>query len=374
MKNKIKANLPILRYMLMPIMYLIFSCILAGSILYIAYIRADTLYRTSKYKLINYSVDYFMYLKSLLNGDLIYVIIFLIISMCIYIALSYKKSKNIISLIENVDKMANGSINNTIDLNTSGNIKKLANNINNIVTQLRNITIEERKAQQTKTDLITNVSHDLRTPLTSIIGYLSIIEDDKYKDEVKLRYYTSIAYEKSKMLNVLINDLFDLTKMQNNTMTLNPTRIDLVELLGQIASQFEYMFENENVKCRLNFSQDKLIIQADPIKLVRAFENLITNAIKYGKDGNYIDIVTKRKDNMAIVKIINYGEPIPTIDLPYIFDRLYRVEKSRNRNDGGSGLGLAITKNIIEMHDGNISVSSDYDCTVFEVQLNLNNI
>jgi signal transduction histidine kinase len=270
--------------------------------------------------------------------------------------------------------MANGNINNTIDLNASGNIKKLANNINNIVTQLRNITIEERKAQQTKADLITNVSHDLRTPLTSIIGYLSIIEDDKYKDEVKLRYYTSIAYEKSKMLNVLINDLFDLTKMQNNTMTLNLTQIDLVELLGQIVSQFEYMFENENVKCRLNFSQDKLIIKADPIKLVRAFENLITNAIKYGKDGNYIDIVTKRKDNMAIVKIINYGEPIPTIDLPYIFDRLYRVEKSRNRNDGGSGLGLAITKNIIEMHDGNIYVSSDYDCTVFEVQLSLNDI
>lgn len=366
--------MPILRYMFTPIMYIIFSCTLSGSILYIAYIIADTLYRKSKYSLINYLVDYFMYLKNLLNGDSIYVIIFLIISMCIYIILSYKKSKNIISLIENVDKMANGNINNTIDLNASGNIKKLANNINNIVTQLRNITIEERKAQQTKADLITNVSHDLRTPLTSIIGYLSIIEDDKYKDEVKLRYYTSIAYEKSKMLNVLINDLFDLTKMQNNTMTLNLTQIDLVELLGQIVSQFEYMFENENVKCRLNFSQDKLIIKADPIKLVRAFENLITNAIKYGKDGNYIDIVTKRKDNMAIVKIINYGEPIPTIDLPYIFDRLYRVEKSRNRNDGGSGLGLAITKNIIEMHDGNIYVSSDYDCTVFDVRLNLNNI
>ena len=198
--------MPILRYMFTPIMYIIFSCTLSGSILYIAYIIADTLYRKSKYSLINYLVDYFMYLKNLLNGDSIYVIIFLIISICIYIILSYKKSKNIISLIENVDKMANGNINNTIDLNASGNIKKLANNINNIVTQLRNITIEERKAQQTKADLITNVSHDLRTPLTSIIGYLSIIEDDKYKDEVKLRYYTSIAYEKAKTLNVLIND------------------------------------------------------------------------------------------------------------------------------------------------------------------------
>lgn len=359
--------------MFMPIIYLLFSCSLAAGLLYALYITADNLYRTSRYNFITYSVGYFMYLKRLLHGDLIYVIIFTIISLCIYAAISYKKSKNMISLIENVEEMANGNLNNVIDLDDSGNIKKLANNINDIVTQLRNITIEERKAQQTKTDLITNVSHDLRTPLTSIIGYLSIIEDDKYKDEVQLRYYTNIAYEKAQTLNLLINDLFDLTKMQNHTMTLNTIQIDLVELLGQITAQSEYIFKNENVECRTKFSDDKLIVQADAIKLVRAFENLITNAIKYGKDGRYIDITTEKIDDMAIIKIINYGEPIPAIDLPHIFDRFYRVEKSRNRNDGGSGLGLAITKNIIELHEGNISVSSDYDCTIFEVQLKLDN-
>lgn len=373
MKNKINASLSILINMFMPIIYLLFSCSLAAGLLYVLYITADNLYRTSRYNFITYSVGYFMYLKRLLHGDLIYVIIFTIISLCIYAAISYKKSKNMISLIENVEEMANGNLNNVIDLDDSGNIKKLANNINDIVTQLRNITIEERKAQQTKTDLITNVSHDLRTPLTSIIGYLSIIEDDKYKDEVQLRYYTNIAYEKAQTLNLLINDLFDLTKMQNHTMTLNTIQIDLVELLGQITAQSEYIFKNENVECRTKFSDDKLIVQADAIKLVRAFENLITNAIKYGKDGRYIDITTEKIDDMAIIKIINYGEPIPAIDLPHIFDRFYRVEKSRNRNDGGSGLGLAITKNIIELHEGNISVSSDYDCTIFEVQLKLDN-
>lgn len=374
MKNKINASLSILINMFMPIIYLLFSCSLAAGLLYVLYITADNLYRTSRYNFITYSVGYFMYLKRLLHGDLIYVIIFTIISLCIYAAISYKKSKNMISLIENVEEMANGNLNNVIDLDDSGNIKKLANNINDIVTQLRNITIEERKAQQTKTDLITNVSHDLRTPLTSIIGYLSIIEDDKYKDEVQLRYYTNIAYEKAQTLNLLINDLFDLTKMQNHAMTLNTIQIDLVELLGQITAQSEYIFKNENVECRTKFSDDKLIVQADAIKLVRAFENLITNAIKYGKDGRYIDITTEKIDDMAIIKIINYGEPIPAIDLPHIFDRFYRVEKSRNRNDGGSGLGLAITKNIIELHEGNISVSSDYDCTIFEVQLKLDSI
>lgn len=373
MKNKLSYNSRIYKYMFQPIFDLLISCILSGVLLYTLRAIIDKLYRTSRYDLINYIVDYFMYLKHNSPGELVYTVLFIVVTTSIYILITYKKSKNIVSLIESVEIMANGNLEHVIDVNDSGNIKSLADNINNIVSQLRNITIEERMAQQTKTDLITNVSHDLRTPLTSIIGYLSLIEDDKYKDEVQLRYYTSIAYEKSNTLKILIDDLFDLTKMQNNTMKLNKVKINLVELIGQIVSHFEYQFKEAHMECRLNFSEDRCIIEADPIKLVRAFENLITNAMKYGKDGYYIDIVTEKKGEMAIVKVINYGEPIPILDLPHIFDRFYRVEKSRNRNDGGSGLGLAITKNIIEIHGGEISVTSDSNETVFEVKLPLIN-
>ncbi|SCI79010.1 Alkaline phosphatase synthesis sensor protein phoR [uncultured Clostridium sp.] len=373
MKNKLSYNSRIYKYMFQPIFDLLISCILSGVLLYTLRAIVDKLYRTSRYDLINYIVDYFMYLKHNSPGELVYTVLFIVVTTSIYILITYKKSKNIVSLIESVEIMANGNLEHVIDVNDSGNIKRLADNINNIVSQLRNITIEERMAQQTKTDLITNVSHDLRTPLTSIIGYLSLIEDDKYKDEVQLRYYTSIAYEKSNTLKILIDDLFDLTKMQNNTMKLNKVKINLVELIGQIVSHFEYQFKEAHMEGRLNFSEDRCIIEADPIKLVRAFENLITNAMKYGKDGYYIDIVTEKKGEMAIVKVINYGEPIPVLDLPHIFDRFYRVEKSRNRNDGGSGLGLAITKNIIEIHDGEISVTSDNNETVFEVKIPLIN-
>ena len=373
MKNKLSYNSRIYKYMFQPIFDLLISCILSGVLLYTLRAIIDKLYRTSRYDLINYIVDYFMYLKHNSPGELVYTVLFIVVTTSIYILITYKKSKNIVSLIESVEIMANGNLEHVIDVNDSGNIKRLADNINNIVSQLRNITIEERMAQQTKTDLITNVSHDLRTPLTSIIGYLSLIEDDKYKDEVQLRYYTSIAYEKSNTLKILIDDLFDLTKMQNNTMKLNKVKINLVELIGQIVSHFEYQFKEAHMEGRLNFSEDRCIIEADPIKLVRAFENLITNAMKYGKDGYYIDIVTEKKGEMAIVKVINYGEPIPVLDLPHIFDRFYRVEKSRNRNDGGSGLGLAITKNIIEIHGGEISVTSDSNETVFEVKIPLIN-
>lgn len=373
MKNKLSYNSRIYKYMFQPIFDLLISCILSGVLLYTLRAIIDKLYRTSRYDLINYIVDYFMYLKHNSPGELVYTVLFIVVTTSIYILITYKKSKNIVSLIESVEIMANGNLEHVIDVNDSGNIKSLADNINNIVSQLRNITIEERMAQQTKTDLITNVSHDLRTPLTSIIGYLSLIEDDKYKDEVQLRYYTSIAYEKSNTLKILIDDLFDLTKIQNNTMKLNKVKINLVELIGQIVSHFEYQFKEAHMEGRLNFSEDRCIIEADPIKLVRAFENLITNAMKYGKDGYYIDIVTEKKGEMAIVKVINYGEPIPILDLPHIFDRFYRVEKSRNRNDGGSGLGLAITKNIIEIHGGEISVTSDNNETVFEVKIPLIN-
>ncbi len=220
-----------------------------------------------------------------------------------------------------------------------------------------------------KTDLITNVSHDLRTPLTSIIGYLNLIEEGKYKDEVELMYYVDIAYDKSLNLNILINDLFELTKMQNRTINFDKVELNLVELIGQLVSQFEIQFKQANMRCRIDFSVEKLMINADPIKLVRAFENLITNAMRYGKEGYYVDIKVFTEDEMAVVQMINYGEPIPVVDLPHIFDRFYRVEKSRNTFKGGSGLGLAITKNIIEAHDGIICATSDNESTIFEVKI-----
>ncbi|MGL4106745.1 sensor histidine kinase [Clostridium sp. LP20] len=286
-------------------------------------------------------------------------------------AITYKSNKSLVTIIEETEIISNGNLDKLIDIEATGDMRSLADNINNISTQLKGIMIEERKAQKTKNDLITNVSHDLRTPLTSIIGYLELIDADKYKDEVELRYYTDIAYQKAKDLSLLINDLFELTKMQNSAITLEKLQINLVDLLGQLVVYFKNEFEKANMEARINFSEDKLIVYADGRKLGRAFENLLSNSIKYGKDGPYVDIITRVEDSMAVVEIVNYGEPIPEIDLPYIFDRFYRVEKSRNRDIGGTGLGLAITKNIIELHNGSISADSDYSKTTFEVRLPL---
>lgn len=365
MKNKRRT----FKYIIRSFFEFIISGLLSIYIYYTLYSSLYNLYMSFRYPLLNRIMIAFLDIKNNYLGDIIYGVIGMLIFLFIYSLITYRKYNNVSLLVDNVEEMSKGNLDKKIEMKSRGDINQVAQNINNIVEQLKNITVEERKAQQTKTDLITNVSHDLRTPLTSIIGYLNLIEEGKYKDEVELMYYVDIAYDKSLNLNVLIDDLFELTKMQNRTINFNKTELNLVELVGQLVSQFEVQFRQGNMKSRIEFLDEKLMINADPIKLVRAFENLITNAIRYGKDGYYVDIKVFTEGKMAVVQIINYGDPIPIVDLPHIFDRFYRVEKSRNTFQGGSGLGLAITKNIIEAHDGSIEARSNNESTVFEIKI-----
>ena len=188
-----------------------FEFILSGLLSIIMYWLLFTwsydLYNSFRYPTFNQIIRLFMTIKNNYFGDAIYTVIGALMFLSIYSLITYKKYKNISLLVDNVEEMSKGDLDKKIEVKSRGDINQVAENINNIVEQLKNITVEERKAQQTKTDLITNVSHDLRTPLTSIIGYLNLIEEGKYKDEVELMYYVDIAYDKSLNLNILINDL-----------------------------------------------------------------------------------------------------------------------------------------------------------------------
>ena len=368
MKNK-KA----LYYAILPIAYFISSLTCVSITFVVLKIILDIYYRyNSQYggTLID-AIKFFMLFKaqSGLDRNLNYVII-AICTLIVYYLFMRKTYVGLAKIVNATNQMAAGDLDKVIEIDCKGDTKKLGDNINIISSLLKDVTIQERKAQQTKADLITNVSHDLRTPLTSIKGYLGLINGDNYRDEVQLRYYVDIAYEKSKELEVLINDMFELTKVQNNSITLDKIDIDLVELLNQIIFQFGYQFESEKIKERSFFSEDKLIISADPNKLVRAFQNLINNGIKYGT-GEFLDIYAYKKNDYAVVDVISYGNPIPAVELPYIFDKFYRVDKSRNKNDGGSGLGLAITKSIVSLHGGIITAQSDGEKTIFKVMLPL---
>jgi len=272
-------------------------------------------------------------------------------------------------IADNVSKIAAGNFHHKVPVEQIGELGDMAANINRFVDQLNTAMAEERKAEQTKNELITNVSHDLRTPLTSITGYLGLIEQDRYRDEVELRYYVSLAYEESERMSQLIQDLFEYTRLRNNEMKIHLAKINLVEMLHQMSEQFRHHMEQEGIEMRMAFPETQLAVMADGNKLRRVFENLVTNAIKYGQDGKFLDITGRKEQGIVTIEIINYGEPIPQSALPHIFERFYRVEKSRATDRGGSGLGLAIAKQIVEVHGGVIEATSSPERTVFSIRM-----
>lgn len=272
-------------------------------------------------------------------------------------------------IIGDVTEIAKGDFSREIVVKPIDDLGELAEQINRIVVKSKTAIAEERIAEQTKNELITNVSHDLRTPLTSIIGYLGVIDQDRYRDEIELRYYISIAYEKAQRLKHLIDDLFEYSRLNTKELRIVKQPIDIVELLGQLAIEFRLQLQQADMECVTSFPNGKLMVHADGNKLVRVFENLIANAIDYGIDGKRIELRAYEDNHEIVVEVVNYGESIPSFDLPYVFDRFYRVEKSRTEKSGGSGLGLAISKEIVEIHGGKIAVSSNEENTTFTVRL-----
>ncbi|CAM3682196.1 sensor histidine kinase [Marinicrinis lubricantis] len=291
---------------------------------------------------------------------------------CFYvIVLSSRYVKYLMQITSAVQEMSKGRLDIRIPIKTKDELGRLADHINGMAWHLKSSMEEERGAVQAKNELITNVSHDLRTPLTSVVGYLELIHSDGYRDEIELRHYVQIAFEKSKRLERLVNDLFEYTRVSYGKLQLRRDRLNLVELLGQLAAEYSFSLQQSEMEMVLNFNEDHLIVSGDGDQLMRVFENLISNGINYGKEGKKIVLTAYRSSNQAIVQVANYGPPIPIQDLPHIFDRFYRVEKSRSTATGGTGLGLAISKSIIELHDGTIEVRSSVQETCFEVKLPL---
>ncbi|MGG1635573.1 sensor histidine kinase [Paenibacillus sp. NRS-1760] len=313
----------------------------------------------------------YQFIDSRFDRQLVYGAAGIVMSLFYYIILQWSLFHYLGQMNKTVRRIADG----TYDMDYKIEVRKrnifgpMAANMNSLAGRLHHALVEERKAEQTKNELITNVSHDLRTPLTSVLGYLGLIEQDRYRDEVELRHYVQIAYEKSMRLNVLINDLFEYTRMRHDTTALKVTNFNLIEMLGQLLVQFRLPLEEAGMQSKLVTDKTSVMIKGDAAKLVRVFENLIVNAMNYGRDGKQVVVTVHLEGSAAVVEVINFGEPIPMMDIPHIFERFYRVDKSRTQWSGGSGLGLAIAKGIVEKHEGTISVTSDSEQTAFRITL-----
>ncbi len=278
-----------------------------------------------------------------------------------------QKEVHLQQLFTDVLSVARGSKDNITTKERS--FMNVADAVNTIVQNAQQAMEDERHMEQTKNELITNVSHDMRTPLTSIIGYLSIIEEDKYRDEVELRRYTQIVFEKALQMDKLIHELFEYTRMQDRNYSIERHDVNLQEMISQLLIHHALLIDSSGMIIREENKTTEALIKGDGEKLARMFDNLLINAIKHGQDGTYIDIRMESDKAAVVLSITNYGEPIPTIDLPYLFDRFYRADKARTHPGTGSGLGLAIVKSIVELHGGTIDVTSSYEGTTFTIHL-----
>lgn len=228
----------------------------------------------------------------------------------------------------------------------------------------------ERNAERQKNELITNVAHDLRTPLTTIVGYLELIKDDTALSKEDVHKYSGIAYEKSIRLQEMMDDLFEFTKLDNADIKLNKSMINLSGLIIQMTDEFYPSFKDCNITPIVDLPEENIYVQGDGQLLARVFDNLISNALKYGYHNTDLKIEVSGDEKYATVKVINHGDTIAPEDIPLLFNKFYRTDSSRNSKTGGTGLGLAITKNIVDLHHGDISVTSDDQITTFIVKFN----
>lgn len=263
-----------------------------------------------------------------------------------------KKMRYVEEVSHGLIEISKGNLDHRINIWGEDEVSSLANNINFMAQQLKKRIENERKAERTKSELITNVSHDLRTPLTSIKGYLGLIKENKYKGQEQLADFVTIAYNKTEKLEVLISDLFEYTKLSGSGVGVDKQNIALNGLLDQLIDELSPISEENNLIITEQFINEKVIVNIDPAKTVRVFENLLMNAIRYSLKPGQIKVILTKERDVAVVSIQNKCDNLREEDLEKIFDRFYRAEKSRSSDTGGSGLGLAIAKSIVQLQGG----------------------
>ena len=272
-------------------------------------------------------------------------------------------------IISELHYIANGNYDHRIPFELSGDLSRVVSSINGLVDSTVAAIEDERRIEKSKDELITNVSHDIRTPLTSIIGYLGLIEDRQFHSQEDLLKYTHTAYVKAKQMKVLVEDLFEYTKVRQPSVPINITSFDMTQLVEQLAADFELEASKKQIEIHVVSSPEHFIMDGDTEKLVRVFNNLLSNALKYGKGAKHIIIEVEKVGTEAVITVKNDGAMIPKRALDSLFDRFYRVEESRSQETGGTGLGLAIAQSIIALHGGYIYAKSDTNWTAFIMHL-----
>lgn len=304
------------------------------------------------------------------RGELIILLMFIV--WLVYVILSlYRMIKKIFSYINAIVESSNNWFTKDTDYITlPDELSDLEKKLNYLKRE--SLTNEKlaRENEQKKDELIVYLAHDIKTPLTSMIGYLSILNEMDDMPKKQQEKYIKIALDKSYRLEELINELFDVARFNSEKIILEKEKLNLNLMLDQIIDDFYPTLSELNKKIELN-NEQQIMLVADPDKLGRVFNNLIKNAINYSAENSNIRINVRKNEYNIIVDIINEGRQIPKEKLDQIFEKFYRLDSSRISKTGGSGLGLAIAKDIVQLHGGQIKAISSEKETLFRVELPL---
>ncbi len=272
-------------------------------------------------------------------------------------------------LSECLGEISKGNLNYKIEVIGEDELAEVAQSITHMEKELKYQIEAQMQAEKSKNELVTNVAHDLRTPLTSIIGYIGLVKDGGFHDKEDQVKYLDIAYTKAEKLKVLIEDLFELTKFHQQAIKLKKEKISLSNLMNQLIEELMPLASDKNIEIETYIDSTGTTAEVDIQKMTRVFENLIENAIKYSPQGEAIYVELRAIGDKIYVAVSNAFENISPEEVSLFFERFYRADKSRNSMAGGSGLGLAIAKNIVELHGGEIGATINEDLISFKIGL-----
>ena len=288
----------------------------------------------------------------------------LLFSLFFYAALS-KMTRYLDQVGEGIENIVSDS---TEPIHLITELKPIELRLNEIKATLKRQELESEEGEKKKNDLVLFLAHDLKTPLTSIVAYLSMIDNYPEMEAEEREKYIHIALEKSVRLGELINEFFDITRYNLQNIELEPVEINLTMMLEQLADELYGVLQEKKLCCEVDV-EENLEVYGDPDKLARVFDNILRNAVAYCYEDTVIQIQARQKGKDIEITFTNEGDKIPGAMLQTIFEKFYRVDGSRPSGTGGAGLGLAIAKEIVELHGGSVQARSDDVKTRFIVTL-----
>ena len=275
------------------------------------------------------------------------------------------------TLAEGLLTIAGGNLDYRLPMSNEDELGEVAKSINFMAEQLQEKMNRERQIENSKMELITSVSHDLRTPLTSIIGYLNLLKNDNYENLEEHKRYINNAYNKSQQLKKLIDDLFEYTRLTSGSANLSFTKIDFSSLLEQIMNEFEPIAQENSLTVRTIRDQTPIYGYVDPEKIVRAIDNLLMNALKFSMKPGEITVRLSAVEQHIYFAVENMSKPISEEQEKLLFERFYKADPSRNdyHKSPGAGMGLSIAKNIVELHGGRIGLNHQNGHFTFFIEI-----